>query len=163
MLTVDCYTRVHAMLDRLDKKLLQALNANARSSNAELASTVGLTPTPCLRRLRRLEHAGVVRAYRPVVDFEKLGFGIAALAFVKLQRNSVENGRNFEEVVTALPCVTECCVVAGSHDYVLRIVARSLGEYERLLKHELAAIDTVADIESTIILKQVDCSGELPV
>ena len=150
------------MLDRLDKKLLEALNSNARASNAALASAVGLTPTPCLRRLRRLESDGIVRSYRPVVDFEKLGYGIAALAFVKLQRNSVENGRAFEAAVTELPCVTECCVVAGSHDYMLRIVARSLGEYERLLKHELAAIDTVADIESTIILKQVDCGARLP-
>ncbi len=150
------------MLDRMDQKLLQALHTNARASNADLAAAVGLTPTPCLRRLRRLERSGVIKAYRPVVDFEQLGFGIVALAFVKLHRNSVENSRDFERAVTGLACVTECCVVAGSRDYMLRILARSLGEYEQLLKNELAAIETVADIESTIILKQVDCSGSLP-
>lgn len=150
------------MLDRLDRKLLVALNSNARASNAELAAAVGLTPTPCLRRLRRLENDGIVRSYRPVVDYEKLGYGIAALAFIKLQRNSVENSRAFETAVAEIDGVTECCVVAGAYDYLLRIIARSLGEYERLLKHELAAIDSVADIESTIILKQVDCSATLP-
>ncbi|MEM8983396.1 MAG: Lrp/AsnC family transcriptional regulator [Pseudomonadota bacterium] len=149
-------------MDRLDKKLLQALNRNARTSNADLAASVGLTPTPCLRRLRRLERNGVIRSYRPNIDYEKLGFVITGLAFVKLQRNSVDNSEAFEQAVTHLPAITECCVVTGSHDYMLRIVARSLGEYERLLKRDLAAIDTVADIESSIILNQVDCSTDLP-
>ncbi len=145
------------MVDATDLRLLNHLLDNARATNAELAEKVNLSPTPCLRRLRKLEASGVVRGYRADLDYQALGFGITALAFVKLVRNSANNATDFEGAVSRLPAVTECSVVTGSFDYVLRLVARNLADYERVLKTQLGAIDTIADIESTIVLKNVDC------
>ncbi len=151
-----------AMVDKTDTAILRHLYRNARISNAELAEAVNLTPTPCLRRLRKMEQSGLIQAYRAELDYDALGFGIVALAFVKLVRNSERNAEAFERAVKALPAVRECSVVTGSFDYVLRLLARNLSDYEVILKKQLGAIDTVADIESTIVLKQVQCSAGLP-
>ncbi len=150
-------------IDNTDRKILRALARDARVTNAELAQRVNLSPTPCLRRLRRLEAEGPIRGYEARFDLEALGLAVAALAFVKLTRASAENAAVFEREVAALPAVVECNVVAGSYDYVLRIVARSLGDYEMILKNHLAGISTVGDVESTIILKQVPCDPAPPI
>ena len=149
-------------LDKTDKKLLLELQQNARISNVELAERLNLSPTPCLRRLRKLEAAGAIKGYETILDREILGFAISALAFVKLTRNSTANADDFEREVSSLPAVVECNVITGSYDYVLRIVAQSLEDYEMILKNQLGVIKTLADIESTIILKQVDCPRMLP-
>lgn len=150
------------MLDVIDTKIVRQLCRDARTSNAQLAEMVHLTPTPCLRRVRKLENRGVIRSYRAELDYLALGLRVSALAFIKLSRYSADNAALFERAVKSLPAVTECCVVAGQYDYLLRIVARDLPDYERILKEDLAAIETIEDLESTIILKQVDCGDQLP-
>jgi len=142
-------------LDKIDKQILAALQENARISNAELAAKVNLSQTPCLRRLRKLESEGVIQQYRTQLDKKRLGLTISAFVFVKLERNTAQNGRTFEEAVKQLPQVMECCVLAGSHDYSLRIITSDLESYESFIKNDLAHIDIVAHIESTIILNQV--------
>lgn len=149
-------------LDSIDRKILRLLQQNARISNAELAEEVNLSPTPCLRRLRKLEREGWIKHYGTVLDEKKLGFQIAAMVFVKLDKNTKDNGDMFERAMLALPEVTECCVVTGPHDYVLRVICKNLDEYERLLKEGLAAVEVVADLESLIILKRSIHRSELP-
>jgi len=149
-------------LDSIDRKLLTLLQRNARISNAELAERVNLSPTPCLRRLRKLEREGWIRHYVAELDEKKLGFQIAAMVSVKLDKNTKENGEILERALSNLPQVTECCVVTGPHDYILRVVSKDLEEYERLLKEHIAAVDVVADIESVIILNQIIKRNELP-
>ena len=149
-------------LDTIDRKLLTLLQRNARISNAELAEQVNLSPTPCLRRLRKLEREGWIKHYGAVLDDKMLGFQIAAMVFVKLDKNTKQNGEAFERALLELPEVTECCVVTGPHDYVLRVVSRNLEDYERLLKERIAAVDVVADLESLIILNQNIKRNELP-
>ena len=151
------------MVDKLDMKLLRELQKNARISNVELSERVNLSPTPCLRRLRKLENTGVIRGYEVRLDTANLGLTVSALAFVKLTRNSASNGAEFEKEIKALPAVVECNVVTGPYDYVLRIVAKSLEDYESILKNQLGVIKPIADVESTIILKQVECSRGLPI
>jgi Lrp/AsnC family leucine-responsive transcriptional regulator len=149
-------------LDSIDRKLLSLLQRNARISNAQLAEQVNLSPTPCLRRLRKLERDGWIKHYTAVLDEKKLGFQIVAMVSVKLEKNTKENGEIFEQALFNLPQVTECCVVTGPHDYVLRVVSKNLEDYERLLKEHIAAVDVVADIESVIILNQTIKRSELP-
>ena len=150
------------MLDKTDRELLRQLQSNARASNALLAERINLSPTPCLRRVRKLESSGVIKGYAAVVDPAAVGLSVAAFAFVKLEKNTAENGEAFEQAVALLPEVMECCVVTGIHDYVLRIVAKDLNAYERFLKAELATLDGVADIETTIILNQAMSRSVLP-
>lgn len=149
-------------LDMVDKKILRELCADARIPNAQLAERVHLTPTPCLRRVRKLEAKGIVKGYRPDLDNVALGYRVTALVFVKLSRYSEHNARLFETAAKALSAITECAVVAGRFDYVLKVVARDLPDYERILKDALSGIEVIEDLESTIILKQVDCSDTLP-
>ena len=150
-------------MDEIDHRLLRELKADARISNVDLAERVNLSPTPCLRRVRKLEQSGVITGYEAIVDPQALGLEVSVFAFVKLSRKSLENAEEFEREVGSLDAVRECSVIAGSYDYLLRIVARSLQDYEQLLKERLANIQTIADIESMVVLKQVGCSSRLPV
>jgi Lrp/AsnC family leucine-responsive transcriptional regulator len=149
-------------LDRIDRQLLSLLERDARMSNAELASRVNLSPTPCLRRLRKLEAAGLIRGYRADLDARALGLNASALVFVNLDKNTKDNAEAFEKALRALPEVMECYVVAGRHDYVLRVVTADLDDYERFIKERLAVVEQVADLESIIILKQSLARRHLP-
>ena len=148
--------------DSVDRKILSILEKNARISNAELAEKVNLSPTPCLRRLRKLESTGLIRGYAALLDEKALGLQASALLFVNLEKNTKENAEQFEAAVKLLPEVLECFVVAGRHDYVLRIVTRDLDDYARFIKERLAVLEKIADLESIIILKQILLQKNLP-
>jgi len=149
-------------IDHVDKTILSLLQSNARMSNAELSEKVNLSPTPCLRRLRKLEENGLIRHYAAVLDQKKLGFTVSAYVFVNLEKNTKENGKTFETAIGLLPEVLECSVVAGRHDYVLKVVARNLEDYDRFMKESLAEVTPIADLESMIILNQGLDRGGLP-
>ena len=148
--------------DSVDRKILSILEKNARISNAELAEKVNLSPTPCLRRLRKLESTGLIRGYAALLDEKALGLQASALLFVNLEKNTKENAEQFEAALKLLPEVLECFVVAGRHDYVLRIVTRDLDDYARFIKERLAVLEKIADLESIIILKQILVQKNLP-
>ena len=149
--------------DHTDKLMLSQLERNARISNAELAERVNLSPTPCLRRLRRLEKLGFIRNYTAILNEKALGLQVSAFVFVNLDKNTLENSELFEAALHDLPEVTEVSVVAGSHDYVLKVITKDLEDYERFLKQRLAVIKSVADLESIIILKQSMYRSGLPI
>jgi DNA-binding Lrp family transcriptional regulator len=151
------------IIDNTDRKILSLLQSNARMSNAELADKVNLSPTPCLRRLRKLEGSGLIRHYTAMLDQKQLGFTVSAYVFVNLEKNTKDNGRTFETAIGLLPEVLECSVVAGRHDYVLKVVARSLEDYDRFMKESLAEVTPIADLESMIILNQSLFRSGLPV
>ena len=148
--------------DSVDRKILSILEKNARISNAELAEKVNLSPTPCLRRLRKLESTGLIRGYAALLDEKALGLQASALLFVNLEKNTKENAEQFEAALQLLPEVLECFVVAGRHDYVLRVVTRDLDDYARFIKERLAVLEKIADLESIIILKQILVQKNLP-
>ena len=149
--------------DSIDRKMLSLLEKDARISNAALAEQVNLSPTPCLRRLRRLEESGLVQGYHAVLDQKALGLEMSALVFVNLEKNTKANAEQFERGLQLLPEVMECLVVAGRHDYVLRIVTRDLESYERFIKERLAVLEPVADLESIVVLKQSFSRRHLPI
>ncbi len=149
-------------MDQIDRAILRQLQGNARISNADLAERVNLSPTPCLRRVKRLERDGLIRAYRTDLDLPKVGLTIAALVFVRLTINSTENAAQFEAAIRAIRRVQECSVLTGRYDYLLKVVAQDLQDYEKLIKGELANIPNIKTLESTIVLNQIDVGFSPP-
>ena len=150
-------------LDGIDRKLLSALQNEGRLPITELAEKVGLTTSPCLRRLKILEQAGVIRGYAAQVDQEKVGLPVSVFISIKLERQREEALERFESAIRDCPEVIECYLMTGSRDYLLRVVAQDLSAYERFLKDTLTRIDGVSSIESSFALDQVKHSGALPI
>ncbi|MDC0172997.1 Lrp/AsnC family transcriptional regulator [Gammaproteobacteria bacterium] len=142
-------------LDYIDISILAALQDNSRISNAELSAKVNLSQTPCLRRLRRLEQSGLIERYSVQLNDQMIGTNVSAFVFVKVNKNTSSNASAFESAVANLPEVTECCVLAGAHDYMLRVSTATLQSFEIFLKEKLANVPMAEGIESTIILNQL--------
>ncbi|MEJ8566230.1 Lrp/AsnC family transcriptional regulator [Elongatibacter sediminis] len=149
-------------LDRTDLRILDALQTEGRISNVELAERLNLSPTPVARRWRRLEREGYLTGYSARIDAARVGLTVTSYVSVRLRANDWRTASAFEDGVKTLPNVIECCVVSGSSDYLLRVVAASLEDYEQFLKRELAGLEAVASIDSTIVLSQVIERTELP-
>jgi Lrp/AsnC family transcriptional regulator, leucine-responsive regulatory protein len=149
-------------LDAVDRRLLAALQNDGRLTATELAARAGLTTSPCLRRLRRLEDTGVIRGYAALVDQKKVGLPVSVFVSIKLERQREEDLNRFEEAVRRCPEVVECYLMTGQRDYLLRVVARDLADYERIIKETLTRIEGVASIESSFALSQVKHSNALP-
>jgi Lrp/AsnC family leucine-responsive transcriptional regulator len=151
------------MLDEIDCKIVAALQADGRMSMQDLAAHVGLSPSPCARRVRLLEDAGVITSYVAVVDQAKVGLPISVFASVKLERQREEELDRFSAAVSRWPEVADCYLMTGQRDYLLRIVVRDLAAYEMFLKTKLTRLDGVASIESSFALGQVKRSNALPI
>jgi len=149
-------------LDAIDHKIIAALQGDGRMTAQELAGRVGLSASPCARRVRLLEAAGVIKGYVAVVDQAKVGLPISAFASVKLARQHEEDLDRFAQAVARWPEVVDCYLMAGRQDYLMRIVVRDLEAYERFLKEKLTRLDAVASIETSFALGQVKRSEHLP-
>lgn len=150
-------------IDQIDRKLLVALQEDARLTTEQLSNRVGLSPSPCARRVRLLETAGVIKGYVAVVDQTKVGLPISVFASVKLERQREEELDRFAAAVTRWPEVMDCYLMTGQRDYLLRIVAKDLQAYEAFLKQKLTRLEGVASIESSFALGQIKQSSGLPV
>jgi DNA-binding Lrp family transcriptional regulator len=149
-------------LDRTDYRILHHIQNNARISNIDLAEAVGLSPSPCLRRVKALEHAGVIKRYAGIVDAGAVGLPISIFVNVSLDRQERSGLEEFEERIRSYPEVMECYLMTGSSDYLVRIVVPDLQSYERFLADRLTRIPGVANIQSSFALKQVVYNTELP-
>ena len=149
-------------LDDIDLRILRYMQADARLANVELAERIGLSPSPCLRRLRRLEADGVIHGYMTFVDQTKVGLPVSVFVSVALKEQSEKALEEFEAAVGTLPEVMECYLMTGTSDYLLRVVTRDLADYERFLKHHLTRIPAIASIQSSFALKQVIYRATLP-
>lgn len=149
-------------LDRTDYRILHHLQNNARISNIELADAVGLSPSPCLRRVKALEQAGVIKRYAGIVDPGSVGLPISIFVNVSLARQENLGLKQFEENIRSYPEVMECYLMTGSSDYLVRIVVPDLQAYERFLADKLTRIPGIANIQSSFALKQVVYNTELP-
>ena len=150
-------------LDDIDRKILRALQADAKITVNELAERVGLSPSPCARRVRLLEKAGIIKGYAAIIDQKKVGLPISAFASIKLERQREEDLDRFAEAVSRWPEVVDCYLMTGQRDYLMRIVAQDLDAYERFLKDKLTRLDNVASIETSFALGQVKRSEALPI
>lgn len=150
-------------LDQIDRRLLAALQEDGRLPITDLAHKIGLTTSPCLRRLKILEKAGIIRGYAAQVDQEKVGLPVSVFISIKLERQREEALERFERAIRDCPEVVECYLMTGTRDYLLRVVAQDLSAYERFLKDTLTRIDGVSSIESSFALAQVKYSAALPI
>jgi len=149
-------------LDAIDRRLLKALQSNARMPNAELAKLVGLSPSPCLRRLKILENKGIIDRYVALLDQEQVGLPVSVFISIKLESQHEDALEKFEAEIKSYDEVLECYLMTGQRDYLLRVVAQDLRAYERFLKDKLTRIDGVASIESSFALSQVKYTNSLP-
>ncbi|SFC41050.1 Lrp/AsnC family transcriptional regulator, leucine-responsive regulatory protein [Bosea sp. CRIB-10] len=150
-------------LDEIDRRIVQALQADGRISVQELAGKVGLSPSPCARRVRLLEEAGIIEGYVAIVNQEKLGLPVSVFASIKLERQREEELDRFAAAVSRWPEVADCYLMTGQRDYLLRIIVSDLAAYERFLKDKLTRLDNVASIESSFALGRVKRSYSVPV
>ncbi len=149
-------------MDKTDYRILHYLQNNARITNTELADAVGLSPSPCLRRVKALETKGVIKYYAGIVDAKAVGLPISVFVSVSLQSQERRGLEAFESSIRACKEVMECYLMTGSADYLLRVVAPDLDSYERFLAEKLTRIEGVANIQSSFALKQVVYKTELP-
>ena len=142
-------------LDHIDHKILKHLQENARITNADLADKVGLSPTPCLRRLRRLENDGIIKGYHTEVNREALGVNVTVIILVKLEREDDKTLREFENAIKDREEVMECYLVTGKFDYFIRVLIPTLSAYESFLSETILRMPNIATVESSFTLREV--------
>ncbi|WP_077032991.1 Lrp/AsnC family transcriptional regulator [Pelomonas sp. KK5] len=150
------------VIDKFDRQILDILQREGRINNQELADRIGLSPSPCLRRVRALEEAGLITGYRAVVDARKLGLTLTALVSISMDQHTPERFAGFEAVIATLPEVVECLLITGqSADYQLKVVVRDMDHYQSLLLGHLTRIPGVSGVHSSFVLRQVATDGRL--
>ncbi|MFA3791125.1 Lrp/AsnC family transcriptional regulator [Aliiglaciecola sp. SL4] len=150
-------------LDELDVQLLECIQINGRISNAELADKVGLSPSPCLRRVKALEDSGVIQRYVGIIDPTKLGMWTNVFLTVRLKTQGRSALEQFESIVSGYEEVMECFLMTGSSDYLIRVLVADMESYEKFLFDKITTIPCVGNIESSFSLKQVIYRTEMPV
>jgi Lrp/AsnC family transcriptional regulator, leucine-responsive regulatory protein len=150
-------------LDEIDRSILRHLQEDGRMPLAKLADAVGLSPSPCLRRVRLLEQRKVIARYVAVLDQQRVGLPVSVFASIKLEKQQEEELDRFAKAVARWPEVLECYLMTGPRDYLLRIVVEDLPAYERFLKQKLTRLPGVASIESSFALEQVKYTNVLPI
>lgn len=151
-----------APIDAIDRRILRLLQADAKITNAELARRVGLSPSPCLARVRALERAGIISRHVTLLDPLKVGLGVSVFIQVSLEQQ-VERALNaFQAAIASYPEVLECYLMTGDADYLLRVVVADVPALERFILERLTKIRGVASIRSSFALKQVKYETALP-
>ncbi|WP_421699533.1 Lrp/AsnC family transcriptional regulator [Ancylobacter sp.] len=152
-----------AKIDTIDRKILALLQQDAHMTMEKLSEAVGLSPSPCARRVRYLEASGVIKRYVAVVDQDKAGLPVSVFASIRLERQREDELDRFAKAIARWPEIVECYLMTGQRDYLLRIVVKDLPAYEAFLKRTLTRLDGVASIESSFALSQVKHAQALPV
>ena len=142
-------------IDRLDREILRVLRGDGRISNADLAETVGLSPSACLRRVRRLEQAGVIRGYTALIDLPSNGDGLVVMTQITLERQTKAFLDQFERAVRRCPEVHDCYLMAGSADYLVKLKIRDASDYERLHQEVLSQLPGVVRLQSSFAIRTV--------
>lgn len=151
-------------MDRYDQKILQLLQQDGRISNQDLADQVGLSPSPCLRRVRALEEAGIITGYRALVDAKKLGLSLMALIHISMDQHTPERFETFEATVQDIPEILECLLITGqSADYQLKAVVADMDAYQELLLKRITRIPGVTGVHSSFVLRRVVDRKGVPV
>ena len=151
-------------LDRYDRQILQLLQEDGRISNQDLADRIGLSPSPCLRRVRALEESGLITGYRAQVDAKALGLSLMALISISMDQHTPERFKHFEAEVAKIPDVIECLLITGqSADYQLKVVVKDMDAYQELLLDHVTRIKGVTGVHSSFVLRRVVDRKALPV
>lgn len=150
-------------LDNYDRQILRVLQEDGRISNQDLACRIGLSPSPCLRRLRTLEESGLITGYRARLDAKKLGFSLMALTHISMDQHTPERFSNFETQIAQIPEVLECLLITGQDaDYQLKVVVKDMDGYQELLLNRITRITGVTGVHSSFVLRRVVDKTALP-
>jgi Lrp/AsnC family transcriptional regulator, leucine-responsive regulatory protein len=149
-------------LDDIDCRIIAELQVDGRLSNTDLADRIGLSPSPCLRRVVRLEREGYIEAYRAMLGRKRVGLGLSVFVGVKIEGHADDRATAFEEAVVAMPEIIACHMVAGEIDYLLEVVAADLEHYQRFLLGKLLNLPIVKDVRSTIAIQTLKTAATLP-
>jgi Lrp/AsnC family leucine-responsive transcriptional regulator len=149
-------------LDAIDSRIVAELQANGRLSNVELADKVGLSPSPCLRRVRRLEREGYIEGYRAALRRDRVGLGFSVFVGVKIHGHANERALSFEKAVVEMPEVIACHLVSGEADYFLEVVVPDLANYQRFLVDKLLNLPIVREVRSNIAIQTLKAGAPLP-
>jgi Lrp/AsnC family leucine-responsive transcriptional regulator len=149
-------------LDAIDRRIVAELQTNARLSNIELAEKVGLSPSPCLRRVKRLEREGFIDGYRASLKRSRVGLGFSVFLGVKINGHANEEAVHFEQAVVEMPEVVACHLVSGEADYFLEVVVPELEDYQRFLVGKLLNLPIVREVRSNIAIQTLKAGAPLP-
>ncbi len=149
-------------LDAIDRRIVTELQTNARLSNIELAEKVGLSPSPCLRRVKRLEREGYIDGYRASLQRARIGLGFSVFLGVKIGVHANEEAQRFERAVIEMPEVVACHLVSGEADYILEVVVPDLEDYQRFLVGKLLNLSIVREVRSNIAIQTLKAGAPLP-
>lgn len=153
----------NSKIDQVDRRILTELQNDGRMTNQELSEKIGLSPSPCLRRLKQLENDGVITRYVALVDPDQLGLGVTAFVRVRLDQQGDKHLSIFEAAVAKFPEVMECYLMTGEADYQLRVVVVNLKAFEDFMRHKLTRIEGVAQLTTSFALRPVVYKTNLPV
>ena len=149
-------------MDSKDRQILKELQADGRLSNQDLSERVNLSPSPCLRRLRLLEEAGTITGYTALVDQKAWGLPVTVFIRIKLERHSDDAVQAFEKAIIAMPQVMDCWLMTGRSDYLLRVIAADLDDYEQFVRRELQRVPGIASIDTSFAYGRVKHAQVLP-
>ena len=149
-------------MDKIDRSILRGLQDNARISNVDLATRVGLSPSACLRRVSQLEKSGVIDGYHANLNAAKMGHDVLVLVHITLHGQSAEMMADFEKAVAKISQVLACFLIAGENDYILRVAARDVNDFGRVHSTYLSALPHVLRMESNFVLREVMNRGMAP-
>ncbi len=149
-------------LDRIDRRILAALQEDGRISNVELAAKVGLSPTPCLERTRRLERDGFIDRYAAILDPERMGMGLLAFVEVSLDRPTADVFENFAQAALADPNIIECHMVAGGFDYLMKVRVADMNAYRQFLGTGISRLPGVRETRTYVVIENVKTTSLLP-
>lgn len=143
------------MLDKTDQKILKILQKEGRITNAELAERINLSPTPCLKRVKKLEQSGIIKGYKAVLDAEKIGYNISGLVLLRIGDTTREAVLAFGNALRKIPAITECHMTAGRTDYVAKVYAKDFHDYEIIVKDNLACLPNIVSMETLFFFSNV--------
>lgn len=149
-------------LDAIDRRIIAELQSDARLSNVELADKVGLSPSPCLRRVKRLEHEGYIEGYRAALRRDLVGLGFSVFVGVKIDGHANERALEFEDAIKAMPEVIACHLVSGEADYFLEVVVPDVQQYQQFLLAKLLNLPIVRQVRSSIAIQTLKAGAPLP-
>jgi Lrp/AsnC family leucine-responsive transcriptional regulator len=149
-------------LDDIDCRIIDALQADGRLSNVDLAQRVGLSPSPCLRRVNRLERRGYIETYRAMLQRKLIGLGFTVFVGVKIDGHADDRATAFEEAVVTMPEVIACHMIAGEADYLLEVVVSDLEHYQRFLLGKLFNLAIIKEVRSNIAIQTLKAAAPLP-
>lgn len=150
-------------LDKIDRKILDILQSNAKITNAQLSKDIGLSPAPTLERVKKLESSGIIKSYHAQLDIDKVGLGIQSFVQVSLKGHNKKNIDVFLAEINQIPEVIECHHITGSGDFVLKVISSDIQSYQSLMLEKVSEIEVVDGLQSMIILSTFKDSKVMPV